>query len=113
MTPLIVSLGVALVVMAVVFVLQDLRRQLATEADLKRADSDLKQALEAAMKERERSMIQANDLQSLNKELLEMRTALINVLEDVEESNKEDRARLPSRHRHLLGSRGRHRGRRQ
>jgi PAS domain S-box-containing protein len=46
-------------------------------------------ALSEALRERDRAERQAGDLQALNKDLLQMRSALMNVLEDVEESKRQ------------------------
>ncbi|HJV32863.1 MAG TPA: ATP-binding protein [Patescibacteria group bacterium] len=64
------------------------RRMRADEA-LLAANRRLAAALREAVRERERYERQALDLKGLNENLLEMRSALMNVLEDVEESKRQ------------------------
>ena len=65
------------------------RRRAATDDALLAANRRLAEALRNAVRERERYERQAQDLKSLNDDLLEMRSALMNVLEDVEESKRQ------------------------
>lgn len=65
------------------------RRRARTDDALLAANRRLAEALRNAVRERERYERQATDLKSLNDDLLEMRSALMNVLEDVEESKRQ------------------------
>ncbi|HTK60605.1 MAG TPA: ATP-binding protein [Candidatus Baltobacteraceae bacterium] len=65
------------------------RRRIRTGEALLAANKRLAEALRNAVRERERYERQAQDLKSLNRNLLEMRSALMNVLEDVEESKRQ------------------------
>lgn len=65
------------------------RKRGRVEETLMSTNRQLADALRAAVREREQSRRQADDLKSLNDSLLEMRSALMNVLEDVEESKRE------------------------
>jgi PAS domain S-box-containing protein len=65
------------------------RRRIRTEEALIAANRRLAEALRNAVRERERYERQAQDLKELNENLLEMRSALMNVLEDVEESKRQ------------------------
>ena len=65
------------------------RRRLKTERALLAANRQLAEALKSAVHEREQTKRQADDLKGLNDDLIEMRSALMNVLEDVEESKRQ------------------------
>ena len=65
------------------------RRRARMDEALIGANRRLAEALRNAVRERERYERQAQDLKSLNEDLLEMRSALMNVLEDVEESKRQ------------------------
>lgn len=65
------------------------RRRERDEADLRRANDDLAGMLAQAERGRREAQEQAAELQARSDELLETRSALLNVLEDVEESKKE------------------------
>lgn len=65
------------------------KRRLRADDDLLSANKRLAEALREAVRERERYERQAQDLKGLNENLLEMRSALMNVLEDVEESKRQ------------------------
>ncbi len=65
------------------------KRRTRTDEALLAANRRLAEALRNAVRERERYERQATDLKSLNDDLLEMRSALMNVLEDVEESKRQ------------------------
>lgn len=65
------------------------RRRVRTDEALIAANRRLAEALRTAVRERERYERQAQDLKILNDDLLEMRSALMNVLEDVEESKRQ------------------------
>lgn len=65
------------------------RRRIRADETLLAANRRLAEALRDAVSERERYERQARDLKGLNEDLLEMRSALMNVLEDVEESKRQ------------------------
>jgi len=65
------------------------KRRSRTDEALLAANRRLAEALREAVRERERYERQARDLKGLNENLLEMRSALMNVLEDVEESKRQ------------------------
>lgn len=65
-----------------------IRRQQRDEADLRRVNDELAGALAQAMRERRDAQEKAAELQAQSDDLLEMRSALMNLLEDVEESKK-------------------------
>jgi len=65
------------------------QRRVAANESLQSANRKLAEALREAVRERERYERQAKDLKALNTDLVEMRSALMNVLEDVEESKRQ------------------------
>ena len=65
------------------------RRRVRADEALLAANKRLAEALRNAVRERERYEHQAQELKGLNENLLEMRSALMNVLEDVEESKRQ------------------------
>lgn len=65
------------------------RRRAKIEASLLAANRQLAETLRVAVHEREQTKGQAEDLRRLNEDLTEMRSALMNVLEDVEESKRQ------------------------
>lgn len=64
------------------------RRRTKSERAILAANRQLAEALKSAINEREQTKRQAEELQQLNDDLMEMRSALMNVLEDVEESKR-------------------------
>lgn len=64
------------------------RRRLRADEALMAANARLANALREAIRERERVERQAKELKRLNANLVDMRSALMNVLEDVEESKR-------------------------
>lgn len=64
-------------------------RRIKSEDALLAANRRLAEALRDAVRDRERAERQTQDLKGLNENLVEMRSALMNVLEDVEESKRQ------------------------
>ena len=85
----IILVAVSVVAVVTVMLRLEVLRRRKVDAELLTAKKDLTVLRESAERDRARYEAQATSQGGLNKELLEMRSALINVLEDVEESKRQ------------------------